>query len=129
MDLSNLLASEGDPDTSGRSSQRRSKRSRCSYVPPSLVLKVFPGVETEILVKLSELYPPTPAKLLALVPGASSTDIAKFFDVLNGPASSSPGVRGGAAEKGNETAALVTELKHDLEHAEDSWYRLLDIIC
>ena len=101
MDFSNLLAgsSDTDRDTSGRSSQRSSKRSRRSYVPPSLLLEVFPGVEPEILCKLSELDPPTPSKLLALVPGASSTEIAEFFDLLNGPASSSPVARVGAAER------------------------------
>ena len=92
MQFENLLRDDSSDNERGEApaqssqSRRQVKRKRQSFVSPSLILKVFPEIDPDVLCQLSELDPPTPSNVLALVPGASSMDIARFFDLLNGTA-------------------------------------------
>ena len=102
---------------------RRQKRRRRSYIDPSLILQAFPQIEPDVLCKLSELKQVTPSEVLALVPNASSEDIADFFAKLKGSANISPAReqrnKSSSGHRGGSKPSLLDELKEDIEDAED----------
>ena len=121
MGFQNLLRDDSFDNERGAAqssqSQRRSKRKRQSFVSPSLILKVFPEIDPDVLCRLSELDPPTPSNVLALVPGASSKEIARFFDLLSGSTHQSPTVerRSVSKQPASVAGSLVDEIKCNLE--------------
>ena len=121
MEFQNLLRDDSSDnergDAQSSQSRRKSKRKRQSFVSPSLILKVFPEIEPDVLCQLSELDPPTPTNVLALIPGASSTEIARFFDLLNGTSRQSPTVerRSVSKQPASVAGSLVDEIKCNLE--------------
>ena len=84
MEFENLLrddSSDNERDEASiqsSKSQRKPKRKRQTFVSPSLILKVFPDIGPDVLCQLSELEPPTPSDVLALVPQASSANLARL---------------------------------------------------
>ena len=128
MEFENLIKSDSsdtdqvrDSSRASRSARRR-KRRKISYLSPSLILKVFPDVPSDVLCQIAELDPLTPTDILKLVPDAKPSDIAKFFDLVNGRASPSP-MQGKVVDdlqpmKGD--SSLVAELKENLVDGADS---------
>ena len=81
-------------------------------------MKVFPEIDPDVLCQLSELDPPTPSNVLALFPGASSADIARFFDLLSGTAHHSPTLerRSISKQPASVAGSLVDGIKSNLDN-------------
>ena len=97
---------------------RQQKRRRRSYVDPSLILQSFPEIEPEVLCKLSEMKRVTPSEVLALLPNASSQDIATFFTKLKGRVNTSPAREqrnnSSSAHRSDSKPSLLDELKENV---------------
>ena len=102
---------------------RRQKRRRRSYMDPALILEAFPQIDPDVLCQLSELKQITPSKVLALVPNASSEDIADFFTKVKGRANTSPAReqrnKSRSVHRGGSKSSLLDELKENIEDADD----------
>ena len=75
-------ASDGDSDDQPIWDRATSKRRRKSYLPFSKVAKIFPDMEPKLLCQVSEMVTFTPLEVLALIPEATSTQLCKFFDLV-----------------------------------------------
>ena len=123
MEFDNLLRDESsdnerdDAPAPSSKRQRKPKRQRQAFVSPSLILKAFPGIGADVLCQLSELDPPTPSDVLAMVPQASSANLARFFDLLSGTASPSPSLERRCISKQpvSEVGSLAEEIKSNLQ--------------
>ena len=103
---------------------RKKKRRRRSYIDPSLILEVFPQIEPDVLCKLSEQKQISPSVVLALLPNASSVEIAELFTKLKGRSQKSPGReqrhQSRSVPRDDSKPSLLEELKEDIEDAEDN---------
>ena len=103
---------------------RKKKQRRRSYTDPSLFLEIFPEIEPDVLCKLSEQKKIKPSEVLALIPNASSAEIAELFTRLKGGAQKSPGPEhrytSRSVPRDDRKPSLLEELKEDVEDAEDN---------
>ena len=98
------------------------KRKRRTFISPSLVLKSFPGIASDVLYQLTELDPPTPTDVLNLIPEATSEQIAQFFDTVSGEPVTSPSSASSqvVSQPAEESTSLADVMKLDQESAEDT---------
>ena len=72
----------------------------------------------DVLCKLCELDAPTPSDVHALIPGASSDDIASFFDLLSGTPGQSVSAKrmrmSRSRNLGDSKSTLLEELKQEV---------------
>ena len=98
------------------------ERKRRTFISPSLVLKSFPGLASDVLCQVTELDPPTPTNILNLIPEATSEQIAQFFDTLSGEPATSPSPASSqvVSQPAEDSTSLADEMKLDQESAEDT---------
>ena len=60
----------------------QAKRRRASYIQPSLVSKLFPGVDTKTICQLCEMVEASPLEVQELIPGATTKQVCRFFDLI-----------------------------------------------
>ena len=103
---------------------RQKKRRRRSYIDPALILEVFPRMEADVLCKVAELKHMSPSDVLALIPNASSAEIADLFTKLKGRSQSSPvreqHYKSRSAHRGDSKPSLLDELKGDIDDTADN---------
>ena len=75
-------AMDGDSDDQSIWDRATSKRRRKGYLPLSKVAKIFPDMEPKLLCQVSEMVTFTPLEVLALIPKATTTQLCKFFDLV-----------------------------------------------
>ena len=128
MEFENLLQSGSSDDDREKAprrpkrGQRSIKRKRRTFISPSLVLKSFPGLASDVLCQVTELDPPTPTNILNLIPEATSEQIAQFFDTLSGEPATSPSPASSqvVSQPAEDSTSLADEMKRDQESAEDT---------
>ena len=76
---SSAAISSSDSDKPILRLKRGKKRRKSSYVDFGKVYEIFPGMDTKVLGKLSELDDIIPSKVIELVPEASAVQITAFM--------------------------------------------------